>query len=358
MVYGNVIVGQKMDDASYCSLLDQITSLKGVEIYLPISFISVLLCLAAVAVVCKQKLHKTLVYRLAIYQVLSAMEFSIIWIFASINQLYVYASVTNATVVGNMRPAIVLYSLLMGSSFIKLMFTVWISIHLFALAVFHRNLQRLERLYVVSSLLIPLAVTIVLLGINLTSCHGNSTYRWEEIIFIIIFAVLVIVSLLMVVMGTILCHRACRRRNAILSEYDKQHKKALREMLPLLLYPIFFLLFTIPFFGFTVYDFSTLGDDITYVQYNNTTITMPEYYLEAPLFFALFAPFWSFTTSLLLISHLCVVRCISKKKVLQFRKRVQRVRQQYKTEEGSVTINETTLLCQKSHTHFSAPTED
>ena len=133
-----------------------------------------------------------------------------------------------------MAPIIVLDSLLMGSSFIKLMFTVWISIHLFALAVFHKNLQRLERLYVVSSLLIPLAVTIVLLGINLTGCHGNSTYLREEIIFIIIFAVLVIVSLLMVVMGTILCHRACRRRNAVLSEYDTQHKKALREMLPLL----------------------------------------------------------------------------------------------------------------------------
>ena len=120
-----------------------------------------------------------------------------------------------------------------GSSFIKLMFTVWISIHLFALAVFHKNLQRLERLYLVSSLLIPLAVTIVLLGINLTGCHGyrTCTYLREEIIFIIIFTVLVIVSLLMIVMGTILCHRACRRRNAILSEYDKQHKKALRALL-------------------------------------------------------------------------------------------------------------------------------
>ena len=92
-----------------------------------------------------------------------------------------------------------------GSSFIKLMFTVWISIHLFALAVFHKNLQRLERLYWVSSLLIPLAVTIVLLGINLTGCHGyrTCTYLREEIIFIIIFTVLVIVSLLMIIMGTI-----------------------------------------------------------------------------------------------------------------------------------------------------------
>ena len=200
-------------------------------------------------------------------------------------------------------------------------------------------------------------MTIVLLGINLTGCRGNSTYLREEIVFIIIFAVLVIVSLLMVVMGTILCHRACQRRNALLSDYDKQHKKALREMLPLLLYPIFFLLFTMPIFGITVYDFVTLGDNVTYV-YNNTKITMPEYYLEAPEFFALFAPCWSFTTSLLLISHLCDVRCINKRKVLQFRNRVQRVRQQYNTEEGSVTINETTLLCQKSDTHFSAPTED
>ena len=309
-----------------------------------------LLCLAVVAVVFKQTLHKTLVYRLAMYQVLSAMEFSIIWIIASI-YIYVTPLSNNVTYEVFMASIIVLDSLLMGSSFIKLMLTLWISIHLFALAVFHKNLQRLERLYVVSSLLIPLAVTIVLLGINLTGCHGNSTYRWEEIIFIIIFAVLVIVSLLMVVMGTILCHRACRRRNAVLSEYDAQHKKALREMLPLLLHPIFFLLFTMPIFGFAVYDFVTPEYNVTYLHYN-TTITVTEYNLEAPLLFALFAPFWSFTTSLLLISHLYVVRCISKKKVLQFRNR------QNNTEEGSITINETTLLCQKSHTHFSAPTED
>ena len=321
--------------------------------YLFISFVSMLLCLVAVAVVCKQRLHKTLVYRLAMYQVLSAMEFSILWIIAFIYMYaYAFADVTYEVFTATM---IVLDSLLMGSSFIKLMFTLWISIHLFALAVFHKNLQRLERFYVVSSLLIPLAVIIVLLGINLTGCHGNSTYRWEEIIFII--AVPVIISLLMVVMGTILCHRTCRRRNALISEYDKQHKKALREMLPLLLYPIFFLLFTMPIFGFAVYDFVTTGDNVTYM-YNNTTITMTENYLGAPGYFDLFAPCWSFTTSLLLISHLCVARCMNKKKVSQFRNRVQRVRQQYNTEEGSVTINETTLLCQKSYTHYSAPTED
>ena len=50
-----------------------------IDVYLPISSIAVLLCLATVAVVCKQKLHMTLVYRLAMYQVPSAIEFSIIW---------------------------------------------------------------------------------------------------------------------------------------------------------------------------------------------------------------------------------------------------------------------------------------
>ena len=72
-----------------------------------------------------------------------------------------------------------------------------------------------------------------------------------------------------------------------------------------------------PIFGFAVYDFVTPEYNVTYLHYN-TTITVTENDLEAPLLFALFAPFWSFTTSLLLISHLCVVRCINNKKVSQF----------------------------------------
>ena len=311
-----------MGNVSDCFFNDGVEILEY-PIYLPVSSISVLLCLATVVVVYKQRLHKTLVYRLATYQILSAMEFSIIWIIACIS--------TFNSSLSDVKLA-VLNAVLMGSSFIKLMFTVWISIHLFALAVFHKNLQRLERLYVMSSLLIPLAVTIVLMG---TVSRGYSIYKTEQIIFSILFAVLVIVSLLMVVMGTILCHRACRRRNILLSEYDKQHKKALCEMLPLLLYPIIFLLLATPLFASAVVD----------------SCIRP-----ATLTFAMVAPFWSFTTSLLLISHLCVVRCIRKKKALQ--NRDHRVRQQYKTEEGSVTINETTRLCQKSDTHFSAPTEN
>ena len=93
--------------------------------------------------------------------------------------------------------ALVFEALLLGSAFIKLMFTVWIVIHLFALAVFHKNLQRLKPLYVVSSLLVSMVVTATLLGENLRS--GYPCER-EDIVYSIIFAVLVLTSLLIVVM--------------------------------------------------------------------------------------------------------------------------------------------------------------
>ena len=180
-----------MDNTSDCRLLGELDYTLSSSIYdVPILFISVLLCLAAVAVVCKQRLHKTLVYRLAMYQVLSAMEFSIIWIIAAVNQIYPLMSGNHRV---SVTPAIV-YRLTTDGVIVHQVDVHRLDINtsICSCRVFHKNLQRLELLYVVSSLLIPLAVTIVLLGINLTGCRGHSTYLREEIIFIVIFAVLVL----------------------------------------------------------------------------------------------------------------------------------------------------------------------
>ena len=49
-------------------------------IYIPFPVISLITCLGTLIRVCVLKLHKTLVYRLALYHVLSAMEYSILWI--------------------------------------------------------------------------------------------------------------------------------------------------------------------------------------------------------------------------------------------------------------------------------------
>ena len=154
---------------------------------------------------------------------------------------YIYPENTSTVI----TPLVVITALLLGSMVMKLMFTVWIVVHLFALAVFHKKLQRLEPLYVASSLVIPLMVTIVILPIGVVGeRHIISKYACmiEDIMYIIVFGVLVLTSWLIFTMGMVLCYRACRRRNMVLSEYDKQHKKALCEMLPLLLYPILFLL--------------------------------------------------------------------------------------------------------------------
>ena len=126
-----------------------------------------------------------------------------------------------------------------------------------------------------------------------------------------------------------------------LSEYDKQHKKALCEMLPLLLYPILFLLLTMPIFAFSVLD-----------------ITRPGKFISSGFMFAICAPIWSFTTSMFFICHLCVVRHFKKTRLLKIRNVLLYNRRQRLMEEGAVTMNETTRLCQRSDTHYTAPTED
>ena len=318
------------------------------EVSIPFSVIALITCLGTLILVCILKLHKTLVYRLAMYQVLSALVFSILWIAEGalgIDEFTWRKENTNFEYLENTFYAFVINALLLGSMVMKLMFTVWIVVHLFALAVFHKKLQRLEPLYVASSLLIPLIVTAVILPIGVVSeRHIISKYACmiEDIMYIIVFGVLVLTSWLIFTMGTVLCYRACRRRNLVLSEYDKQHKKALCEMLPLLLYPILFLLLTAPIFAYSVLDikFSSFFD--------NTGGNV----------FAIFAPIWSFTTSMFFMCHLCVVRHFKKTRPLKIRNALRYNRGQRLSEEGAVTVNETTRLCHRSDTHYTAATED
>ena len=325
------------NDTKRCFFLDSDSLLfNELVFYLLVSVVSAVTCLVPVVLVCVLKLHKTLVYRLALYQVLSALEFSILWIASATLQFWLL-QIFGSCSEGVILTGIVFGALLLGSMLIKLMFTVWIVIHLFALAVFHKNLQKLEPLYVASSLLIPLIVTAVLLAVGLvTEPHHLISSSIQDIMYTITFAVLTLMSLpLLVVMLTVLCYRACRRRSFVVSEYDKQHKKALCEMLPLILYPILFLLLTIPIFGFSVRDLIYSG-------------------LSASFVFTICAPIWSLSTSLFFIIHLCVVRRLRKQGLLRMKNPALR-------KTGlSVTTNENThdQSYQNSATHFSALTEE
>ena len=304
------------------------------------SAIAVLTCLATVIFVCVLKLHRILFYRLALYQVLSAMECTVVWITqaAYITHKLYLNSYYNGSTFGSYidldpKAVAVLGVLFVGSGFICTMLTFWIAIHLFALAMFHKNLKRLEPLYVVSSVFIPMAIGTMLFVMDLPRLQ-DACGLTEAIGYRIIFAVMILISLLIVVMGTILCYRACRRRSLALSEYGKQHKKVLYEMLPLLVYPIYFLLTSIPII----------------VSAGASTSIMVE----------IFVPLWNFTASLLLIFHLCVVRHVRKKNLQRIA--LHKIRSKCTAEEGPVIMNEATkfldiTVSQRSDTHFPLPVE-
>lgn len=285
------------NNTSYCFSFvgERKTEIEVLLVSAPVSGVSLLLCLLAIILVFILKLYKILVYRLALYQVLGAIGFSTIWIIIAAGNID-YRSF----------PSIAFEAILMGTTFLKLILTVWISIHLCALAVFHRNLRRLELLYVASSLLVPLLITVGLLVTNAknhTPTFGNICFR-ESIIYCVLFVALFLTSLLIITMGTVLCRRAYRGRTAALSEYDKQHKKALYEMLPLLTYPIVFFLLAVPVFVIAVINLNA-GNDFDYAA------------SLSALLFAILSPIWSFATSLLLILHIILVNRITKQKRLK-----------------------------------------
>ena len=90
------------------------------------------------------------------------------------------------------NPLVVIHALLLGSMVMKVMFTVCIVIHLFALAVFYKNLQRLEPFYVASSLLVPMIVTAVILPIRVVNEHHVISIEVcfiQDIMYTITFAV-------------------------------------------------------------------------------------------------------------------------------------------------------------------------
>ena len=125
----------------------------------------------------------------------------------------------------------------------------WIVVHLFALAVCHKNLSRLEPLYVVSSVLLSSVMAVVSLALVFVAnsethtcssdCSAFKVFVIKRRIEGIIACLLILLNCAsMIATGLILCHRAYGKRNGHnghRSLSDQQHKKALCEMLPLLI---------------------------------------------------------------------------------------------------------------------------
>ena len=263
--------------------------------------ISVVVCLLATFMVCALKLYRKVVYRLALYQVLASLAFAINLVLDIVFINYdddsdVYNGL--CTAIG----WLVQFSVLM-----KVLFAMWVAFHLFCFGVLHKNLRKLEVLYVVSSLLVPAIVAMVPLatrtyGINsLGDCWIAVTNRSSPDIVTIerfslwmgpAMAILFVSSAAMIVLVIKLTHRVLRQFKREPITDNDQFWKALKQLLPLAAFPIFLCVFLIPSFFFYLY------------LAVNPSAETEALSLATAVSFSL----WSLSSGVALIVHVCMAR--------------------------------------------------
>ncbi|KAL5497164.1 hypothetical protein EMCRGX_G013588 [Ephydatia muelleri] len=199
--------------------------------------VSIIISSTAVVLILALRLYTKLVYRITLYQILCAVLVILSWeIYLATKYIvppwekYVIATVCVFFV------------------YVYQIISTWIVLHLFALAVYHKNLSKLEPLYVCSSVLISSIVAAVSLALVLTANSDVGSTRcvafqifllknWTDAAFFCVSNVINCTSV--IIIGLVLCRRAYRKRNGYRPPSEQQHKKALCEMSPLLMYPMF-----------------------------------------------------------------------------------------------------------------------
>ena len=111
-------------------------------------FVSALLCFFAVMFVCCFRLHKFFVYRLAVYQVLSCLAFSVAEALQIMNINYVEN--TYHEIVCRTTAFLVTHTV-----WVKLFLTLSLVFHIYVRAVYLKNFENLEIVYIAISLSIP-----------------------------------------------------------------------------------------------------------------------------------------------------------------------------------------------------------
>ena len=207
--------------------------------------------------------------------------------------------------------------LVLYTSWVKLLFTMWVTFHIFCFAVLHKNLKKLEVLYVVTSLLVPVVIAAVPLitgtygqDPNIGSCwievENKHSDQQVNVVAIETYAlwdgpamiILVAASIAMSVMVTKLAHTVWRRSTYRSLEGDDPFWKALKHLIPLAVFPILFFIFEIPVFIFHVY-----------VGQHSRSIGGILISRSAEICFSL----WSMASGAVLIIHIAVAKMCGRK---------------------------------------------
>ena len=227
-------------------------------------------CLIAVVLVFVFKLHKNFAHRLALYQVLAALFYGII---LAIELVFIRHPELEANDLG--CAAIGFFFLYF--SWVKLMFTSWVVLHLLCYSVFYKNLQYLEKLFVCISIgfpllfvwvpFIPWQIATDINNISSKTIAYGSAGAWcwiknwendcseEKFLpgifeqFILWYGPALFCSLvnsigIIIIIARLVCCKPSSEEAPLLK--SGQRMKALKELLPLLVYPILFCVLLIP----------------------------------------------------------------------------------------------------------------
>ena len=220
---------------------------------------SVLACVVALSLAFLLRLYKHFTYRLAMYQVFGSLSWdaSIVLSFSEFSDPY--------SVFYHVMCKLVAF-LLVFSMLMKLMFTLWLTFHLFCYVVFFKNLKKLEWLYIISSVFLPLLVSWIPFihsnyGVSGGWCFiresmDNCARNTEGIIEIFaLFYGPIVVSLILSVLAIVIMIVVMVRRAYVNSNTQPEKeplvrstaKTLVKQLLPLLAYPvIYFTLIVIP----------------------------------------------------------------------------------------------------------------
>ena len=232
---------------------------------------AIFVSMIAMTMAIKFKLHKYFVHRLAIYQVLSAMFYSSLCV---VEVIFINYD-KNTSVY---HPICVIEAFVLEYAvWIKLLFTFCLTFHLFCFSICHINYSRLEIAYVLVSILGPALFSWIpfihgLYGEAGAWCwiqnwkDNNATNKLplgeieQYALYGVAMTCLLLCGAAVVVVSVILICRAYNCRSKCCSnaegDYNDEHqpllkdkqRKVLREILPLVSYPILSLLLYIPSF--------------------------------------------------------------------------------------------------------------
>ena len=265
-----------------------------------------IVCLLAVMLLLAFKLHDHFAHRLALYQVLAAFCFGLILV----SQLTTLTSLDrDSTDLGCM----LLGFFLLYFTWLQLLFTSWVVLHLFCLSVVYKSTQRFEVLFIMFIIIFPvlfLWVPFKKFGEHESTYGTAGAWCWikswkndciedkfklgmgEQ--FVLWFAPAIILSLadsiaIVVIFSRLSCCRPIREQETLVARAKRV--RALTELLPLLIYHLIFCFLLIP----------SLIDRIYGARANTYSVIML-------MFAASFVPLQPLLVGIASIIYVCVLK--------------------------------------------------